>query len=217
MGRVGNKVAGRRERTAILAWLDKNHGRRQFVAVAAAILIVAAIGAISYQSWFAEVGHDHLAVNFAGYLDEFDKRPEEAQQILLANYNGRPTTLQEAATELGYEPIVASRGLPAGCSVEKVYMLKMPCCTCAQVVCRDEDGDAFAIFEHDIDQPIWYGDRPALECVCHDKPTSVVQVGDRLAATWKNGARYITVIGASNLEEVTDFIAYFSEPNAGNG
>ena len=89
-GELETKLRGGAERTAILAWLDKNHGRRQFVAVAAAILIVAAIGAISYQSWFAEVGHDHLAVNFAGYLDEFDNAQKRHNRFCWQTTMGGP-------------------------------------------------------------------------------------------------------------------------------
>ena len=112
---------------------------------------------------------------------------------------------------------LVTKGLPPGYTLDKVYLLKMPCCTCTQVVCRKEDGQSISIFEHDADQPVWFGRRPTVECRCHDMPTSVVQVGDRLAATWKNGQRYVTIIGANDLKEVTDFVAYLSGMNTGPG
>jgi hypothetical protein len=149
-------------------------------------------------------------------LDEFENRPEEAQQILLTSYEGRPTSLQEAASVLGYLPVVA-KGLPPGYTLDQAYLLKMPCCTCTQVVCRKVDGHSIAIFEHDTDQPMWFGHRPTLDCICHDMPTSVVQVGDQLAATWKIGQRFITIIGANDLEEVTQFVEYLSGSNAKHG
>jgi hypothetical protein len=177
------------------------------LALAASMLVVVGIGILTYFNSSSQ--HDHLAMNFAHYLEEFDESPDNAQQILLAKYDGRPITLEEATNVLGYEPL-AAKGLPPGCSLDNAYLLNMPCCTCAQVVCKNEAGQSIAIFEHDIDQPVWFGDNPSVECICHDIPTSIVQVGDRLAATWKEGQRYVTVIGAMDLDEVTDFVAHLS-------
>lgn len=176
-------------------------------ALAASMLVVVGIGVFTFLHSHSE--HDHLAMNFAHYLEEFDESPDNAQQILLAKYNGQPITLEEATNVLGYEPL-AAKGLPPGCSLDKAYLLNMPCCTCAQVVCKNEAGQSIAIFEHDIDQPVWFGDNPSVECLCHEIPTNVVQVGDRLAASWKEGQRYVTVIGAKDLDEVTDFVAHLS-------
>ena len=177
------------------------------LALVASMLFVVGIGVLAYLNSHSE--HNHLAMNFAHFLEEFDESPSDAQQILLAKYDGRPITLKEATNVLGYEPL-AAKGLPPGCSLDKAYLLNMPCCTCAQVVCKNEAGQSIAIFEHDIDQPVWFGDNPSVECLCHDIPTNVVQVGDRLAATWKEGQRYVTVIGAMDLDEVTDFVAHLS-------
>jgi hypothetical protein len=118
--------------------------------------------------------------------------------------------MEEASTTLGYEPLAFQR-LPPDYSVHKVYLLDMPCCTCAQVVCKNKEGQSIAIFEHAVDQPVWFGERPIIECMCDDVPTNVVQVDDRLAATWKEGKRFITVIGATDLDEVTQFVAHFRE------
>lgn len=214
------KLREERKRTAVLGRTVSSRVSGKFVAIAATIFIAAGLGVVAYQAWFAGVEHDHLhnhlAENFGSFLDEFENRPDKAQQILLVNYEGRPTTLREAADVLGYEPVVA-KGLPAGCSLEKVYLLKMPCCTCAQVVCRNEKGHSIAIFEHDSDQPMWFGSRPTAERLCHDISTSVVQVGNRFAATWQDGKRFLTIIGAADLDEVTDFVGYYSgaRPNKG--
>ncbi len=185
------------------------------LALAATILVAVGMGAVAYQAWFSP-GYDHLAVNFAQYLQEFPERPDDAQQILLAKFDGRSITLAEATKILGYEPI-AAKGLPPGYSLEEVHLLNMPCCTCTQVICTNKAGESIAIFEHAIDQPVWFGDRPTVECLCHDTPTSVRRVGDRLAATWKEGERYITIIGATDLNEVSDFVAHFKESNSGKG
>lgn len=183
-------------------------------AVAASLLVAVGLGVVGYKTWFPADEHDHLAINFEHYLDEFDKNPQKAQQVLLTKYDGRPTTVQKAAATLPYEPAIA-RGLPSGCSFEDVYLLDMPCCTCAQAVCRCDDSQHIAVFEHDEDQPAWFGDRPSINCLCDGKPTNIVQIDDRLAATWKQENRYITVIGARDLEDVTRFVAHLSgsKPN----
>jgi len=187
----------------------------RFLAIAATILVAAGIGVIAYQAWDSP-GQKHLTMNFAQYVEQFSKQPEEAQQVLLANYYGRPMTLQEATDALGYEP-AAAKGIPPDYTIEKVYLLKMPCCGCAQVVCKNKEGQSIAIFEHNTDQPVSFGDRPTVEYVCHDKPTSVVQMGDHLAATWKEGRRSITIIGATDLNEITKFVAHFKGTSSDKG
>jgi hypothetical protein len=183
-------------------------------AVAATLLILFGLGVAGSKIWFSADENDHLSINFEHYLEEIDKNPEGAQQILLTKYDGRPTTVQQAALKLQYEPVIA-KGLPSGCSLKDVYLLDMPCCTCAQAVCRCDDGQHIAVFEHDLDQPVWFADRPSINCLCEGKPTSIVQIDDRLAATWKQGNRYITVIGARNLEDVTRFVAHLSGSKSG--
>jgi len=195
----------------------------RLMAMAATILVVIGCSFFAYQIWFAAEEHDHLAINFEQFLTEFDENPEKAQQILLAKYEGKTTTVGEATTELRYKPVIA-KGMPAGCSLKNVYLLKMPCCTCPQALCEYDDGQQLAVFEHEEKQPVWFGNLPTISCICNGKPTNIVQIGDRLIATWKQGPRYITIIGARDLEEVTRFVAHLSdekprenEGNRGNG
>jgi hypothetical protein len=182
-------------------------------ALAATFLVAVGLWG-AYKVWFSTDEQHHLAMNFAGYLDEFLERPDTAQQILLAKYDGQPITLTEATKRLGYEP-VAAKGLPLGYSINEVHLLKMPCCTCAQVLCTNEAGNSIAIFEHDIDQPVWFGDRPSEKCLCHEVPTDVKQIGNQFAATWKEGNRFITIIGATDIDEISDFVAQFKGSSSG--
>jgi len=181
----------------------------RLLTLAATILVTVGIGVVSYWTWFS-YGHNHLAVDFTHYVENFAEQPGNAQQILLAKHEGRPVTLTEATDILGYEP-VAAKGLPPGYSLEQVNLLTMPCCICAQVIFTNKAGESIAIFEYAIDQPVWFGNRPTIERLCLDIPTSVMQVDDRLVATWKEGKRYITIIGATDLNEVTEFVAHFSK------
>lgn len=206
-----SKLDAPAEPKSVLARLLPDRVPSRLLALAATILVTAGIGGVAYQAWFSPE-YNHLAINFVHYLEEFAERPDDAQQILLAKYDGRPVTVEEAVQTLGYEPM-ATQGLPPECSVDKVYLLTMPCCTCVQVLCKNKDGQSIAIFEHSIDQPVTFGDWPTIECLCHDMPTSVMQVGDRLAATWKEGQRSITIVGATDLDEVTEFVAHFKGAN----
>lgn len=182
---------------------------KRVLAIAVMLLIASGLSFFVYRKWVAPDEHDHLAVNFEHYLKEFDDNPHSAQQILMAEYDGQSTTIEKAAQVLKYDPVIA-KGLPSGCSLENVYLLDMPCCQCAQAVCKCHGDQHIAVFEHNLDQPVWFGDRPMVNCLCHGKETSVVQVNDRLAATWKQGNRFITIIGARDLAEVTRFVAHFS-------
>lgn len=185
------------------------------LALAATILVVVGIGAVVYQLGYSP-DHRDLVANFSQYASEYAASPYAAQEMLLASYHGRATTMKQAAATLGYEPL-AARGLPPGYSVDKVYLLDMPCCTCAQVVCRNERGHSIAVFEHAVVQPVWFGERPAIECLCQDTPMHVVQLGDRLAATWKAGKRYITVVGATDLDEVAALVAQLRDAGTDEG
>lgn len=179
------------------------------VAAAAIVLVVMSVGLIFYgvvPFWRSHHGSE-MAVNFGRYLNDFQRDPQKAQQFLLTSYEGQAVELVEAARQVGYEPL-AGTNLPPGYKIEKIYVLKMPCCTCAQVVCSRQDGRVVTIFEHDQDQPIWYGDRPSIDACCCGRPTKMVQVDDMLAVTWKSGERHLTVVGARDMEEVTQFVTH---------
>lgn len=182
---------------------------RTMLAIAATVLVALGLGA--YLSWpsIADRHNQHLAATFGTFLNQFDSHPQAAQQVLLASYEGEQVDLPTAAKTLGYQPAVA-RGLPKGYSIDSMYVLNMPCCKCPQAVCRRESGGQIAVFEHETDQPTWFGDRPAIEARCCGKPTRIVEVDNNLlAATWRSNDRYITVVGARDVEEVTNIVSHF--------
>ena len=180
--------------------------RRRLVAVVAALLLVG-LSWIAFTQWHAHE-HQHRLVNFSHFLDTFEQAPDEAQRDLLKNYSGVPVEIPDAIHELKYRPVVAD-GLPADYEPTQAYLLKMPCCRCLEACYRRKDGGMLCVFEHDDDQPVWFGDRPTSSKVCSGKPTRLVQVDGCLAATWQQERRHITVIGARDVDEVTRLVAHF--------
>lgn len=171
---------------------------RRFL-VAAALLIVGGIGLTLFLQH--DEHDDHLAVNFDHYLEEFVQDTDEAQQVLASTYPNQIVDLEEAARQLKYIP-AATQQLPNGYTLDAAYVFDMPCCKCIQCVYRRAGRSAMALFEHESDQPIWFGDRPAVECQCNGKSTRIVAFDGQLAASWPSGTRHLTLIGAKDIKQI---------------
>ncbi|QDV78378.1 hypothetical protein [Botrimarina mediterranea] len=154
-----------------------------------------------------------MAANFDIYLAKFAVDPEQAHQALVATYDGQLVTPDEVEKRFGYQPL--SLEGRAGVTVEEMYALDMPCCQCTLSVCRRPDGGVMTVLEHLEPQPIWFGSRSRIECLCDGVPTSVVQLNGKLAASWRQDKRQITIIGLGDLEEVTQMVADFNQPSRG--
>lgn len=174
--------------------------------VAIALIVVVASTATFVWLRQAEDDLDHVAVIFGRYLDGFDRNPAAAQQVLLSNYEGRTVSFDEAARQLRYRPAVGEKFLE-GASLEALYLLKMPCCLCVQAVYRRHNGERLAIFEHVDDEPMWFGNRPAIHACCNGRSTSIVQVDGYLAASWRRHGRVLTVVGAKDVEQLPRLMA----------
>lgn len=177
----------------------------RFAAIAAAIVVVVGIGVLVNQVWYGSDEHGHLAADFAEYLEAFQKNPTDAHESLVSTYQGEAVSMAEATKKLGYRPAVAN-GLPERYSLDTVYVLKMPCCTCVQSICKADDGTTIALFEHETDQPIWFGNRPSIRASCFGKSCDIVQVDGLLAVSWQMNRRHLTVVGARDLAELEDLI-----------
>ncbi len=189
-----------------LSWTRRTAFRS--AAAVAAVVLLAAVW-FGCRTWLGYGPHGHLADDFSHYLTELEQDPNAAHQFLVAKYEGQPMDTDEAACRVGFRPAVAA-GLPAGHTLVAGYVLRMPCCTCFASLCRRDDGSMIAIFEHDSKQPGWFSDRPAIHAHCSGKPTRIVELhANRLAATWPSTNRYLTVIGARDVEELTRIIADF--------
>jgi len=176
------------------------------VAAASILIAITAIWMATIR-WHGPGDHHELTANFDQYLDSFSVDPVAAQNLLLTKYDHRPVNVTEAAEQLGYQPAVA-QGLPSGYSVKSMFVLDMPCCKCLKTVCRRDDGKLLAIFEHADEQPIWFGDRPRIDTQCNGRECSVIGVDRGLVASWKSGTRQLTVVGARDLEEITELVEH---------
>lgn len=175
-----------------------------------AAVIMTAIGVvwITSRTWHAPDHDRQLAADFGEYLNRFADDPDGAQQVLLTKYQGQAVSLPEAARHLGHRPVVPEE-LPNRYSLDAVYVLRMPDCICVQSLYRRDDGEVFAVFEHAGREPAWFGDRPRITARFNGHPCDVVQLRDRLAASWKEGSRYFTVVGARDLDEIMLLMADF--------
>lgn len=172
-------------------------------ASAAALILVCGLVAfvLALQSY-----HSHnLSEAFDHFLVAFSRSPSQADDVLSNLYNGQPVTASEAERLLKYRPAVY-RGLPAGYSLKSAYVMKMPCCTCFQANLTSKDG-GIAVFEHDGEQQEWFGDRPSTEVICQGQPTRIVQADSYISATCPCGPRYLTIVGAKDVEQLDSLLS----------
>ncbi len=174
--------------------------------VAATFLFTVSIGYLN-QSKNEHHAHHNSSAVFKQYLTAFENNPDSAQQILLKNYQNDLVNPHQAIKLLGYLPAVAT-SLPAGYKVEASYVVKMPCCTCSQTICRRKDGSLIVIFEHDEKTPQWFEGQPKKNMICNGKRCCLVDLDSQMAASWQHGKRHITVIGINDEQEVDKLIAW---------
>ena len=175
------------------------------------LMVASLIAAVTIGYWAAlRTSHDKIhrvaAAHVHNTLTRFSLKPRAVVDELSTQYGGTLVSLDAAKDLLGYEPVVSK--LPsAGYRVASTHVLKMPCCTCPASLCVREDGSEFLIFEHNEEQPMWFGDSPTISARCCGQVCHCTQMPDQLAVTWKVGTRYVTVIGVNGLEEIASLMA----------
>lgn len=189
---------------------------RHWSLLTAIVLVIAIVGVFSYRSMFPLHEHHQFTATFGEYLDRFKSDPYDAQSFLLSQYQHEPVHPEDAVDRIGYRPIVAG-GLPDGYALVSTHVMRMPCCTCVQSLCQRADGTTLAIFEHDEEQPDWFGARPGVTVTCQSMQCALVELSSSIAASWKFGKRHITVIGAEDVGEVDKLVGWLSQsPEAEN-
>ena len=182
------------------------------------LMVASLIAAVAIGYWAAwRTSPDQVeriaAAHVHKTLTRFSQKPHAVVDELSAQYQGTLVTFDAARELLGYEPVVAK--LPsAGYRVASTHVLKMPCCKCPASLCVREDGSEFLIFEHNEEQPMWFGDSPTISAKCGGQVCHCVQMPDQLAVTWKVGTRYVTAIGVNGLEEIASLMAVVDPPNS---
>jgi len=185
------------------------------LALAATVLLALGLGWFVYDgSWFSHAEHRGFAAEFGHYLDTFHHDPSEAQKMLIAKYEGKPVAPDQAMRLVGYRPATAGRPSQKY-KVKSTNLLTMPCCTCVQTLCQRRDGSTIAIFEHDEENPEWFGDRCPTTENCNGRECSLFDLDDQIAATWKSGTRHITVVGARDEDEIRDLVAWLGDHRQG--
>jgi len=184
-------------------WWQMNPSRQMLAATA---LIGVGLVLLGYWSWRSLDQHVQMAVVFERYLGEFQEHPQAAQDILLSRYGGQRMDLQAVAA--GQFTPNAPQNLPNGFERVETYLLDMPCCTCTQTIYKNPTGDILALLEHREEERSWFGNRAVIEAQCHGQMTCLVQLKNQLAASWKCGPRYLTVIGARDVEQVSELISF---------
>ncbi|MEO8268596.1 MAG: zf-HC2 domain-containing protein [Aureliella sp.] len=191
-------------------WLTRATFQR--LAIAASILLVFGLSVwLRRHDAMTDMHSSHgpeFVATMNHYLKVLPENPEQAEQFLLDKYDGKLVTPEQAISLVGYRPSVAD-GLPEGYTLASTSVLKMPCCTCVKAVCKRSDGSTLVLFEHDDEKTAWFGDRPTTMAMCGDKECCLVDLDSSIAATWREGTRSVTAVGARDQAEVVKFVDWF--------
>ena len=153
--------------------------------------------------------HAEFAMTMDHYLKTLAKDPEQAERFLLEKYEGQTVDPKDAIKLVGYRPAVAS-GLPDEYVLASTSVMKMPCCTCVKAVCKRKDGSTLVLFEHDDEKTEWFGERQSNMATCGDTECCLVDLDSSIAATWKQGSRSVTAVGARDTAEVNKLVTWLS-------
>ncbi len=177
-------------------------------AVVLAACLLLGLGIWRFGHWNGKDHDDHaeMAVNLGEMISGFASDPVAAIDRLSTHYQGVEVSLETAESLLGYRPAIGN-SLPEGYQLTSTRVLKMPCCTCSVSICARQDGSTFVVFEHNEEQPRWFGDARSISAKCGGRECSVVEMPEQLAVTWKSGMRQLTAIGVEGLEEVASLMA----------
>jgi hypothetical protein len=153
--------------------------------------------------------HDEMAINLSHYIEVFGTDPSAAEQTLRAQYSGKPIRPADAVKLVAYRPL-APPELDDAAIRSQMYLFEMPCCKCVQSLYRRADGGVLAVFEHVDEQPAWFGKRPTIHAKCGNTDVCLIECNGQLAASWKQGERFVTLVGIKNLEEVSQLMGQFN-------
>lgn len=149
--------------------------------------------------------HASLAVDFQEVNRSAQSEPKAAISKLVAKYQGKELATKATTSFLGYEPALFKR-VPEGFTRISTHVLNMPCCKCSASICKRTDGISLIVFEHNDEQPVWFGDSPSIETRFAGRTCKIVESAGQLAVSWKSEDRQITLIGAGDIAEVNEWV-----------
>lgn len=186
---------------------SKNHS--QILKYIAAVSATMLLGLVGFQL-FLSGGHDHKEMAEAIEYVAANVDLDGISSHLLGKYDGGIISPDDAFSQVGYRPI-ASNGLPSGYTVESIHIIDMPCCKCTQTACLRSDDSRFFIFEHDNEDTGWFEHRIKRKRNCGGWDCKIIELDNRLAATYKTGNRHVTMLGVRDLEEIDLLVSRFEE------
>ena len=149
--------------------------------------------------------HDSLAVDFRHVMDFAQMEPQRAISSLVEKYDGKTLDAEATTKYIGYRPSLLS-SVPDGFQRISTHVLNMPCCKCSATVCQRPNGTSLIVFEHKDEQPVWFGDLPSIETLCHGTQCRIIESAGQLAVSWRQKDRQFTMIGATDVAEVSQWV-----------
>jgi hypothetical protein len=158
----------------------------RLAAVAALVLIAFAAGWLTHQVFGPRGG----AISHTG--DDSGDKGLSVEDLLEAR-PGEPITLQDAASHVDFR-VLRVADLPEGCRLQECSLCKGGCCNLVQCkcVCR---GEQVLLVLTSPDQPLRYGNRPAVEMQVNGKSARVIQCDGCLACCWRAKGTTLALIG----------------------
>jgi len=184
--------------------------RRQQLAI---VVLATAAAFLGIMVWLSGRGfhHDHheMAATYGEFLDAYAAGKNNAPQILVNRFQGKPINVQEASYVLKRNS-VARPTLLANHEATNRYLLKMPDCDCVATIYSCQGKTSLVLFEHDKEHIDWFGDRSVTRMECAGKSCCLVNVNGSLAATWKVKDGYVTAIGVDDQTQLEQLIGELS-------
>jgi len=185
--------------------------------VAALVLVAVGVGIRVFRGFHVhEHTMNHAAMDFERYWSAFRMGSDQGQRLLASQFETRLVDVADVEERLQYRPVVAN-GPPPGFQLDATYLVKMPCCTCVETVCRGENGQMLLVLEHTAEQAVCFGNRSAVSCPCGGKQTQMIQLENALAATWPVGNRSVTVIGVQDMDQLAEVVRHFDREAGQSG
>ncbi len=150
--------------------------------------------------------HHRMDADLARFVDVFQRDPDEAQRTLQSQYTSRLVEPNSPFSLVNYQS-VAPDELPGGFRRESIRVFDMPCCKCVQTLYAAPGRAPLALFEHVKEESDWFATMPSITATCCGQAVKLVQCGDALCAAWKGAGRFMTIVGAGSVEELSQVIA----------